>query len=222
MRRTSALAVVVALLVGCARGGDSAGAASDTQTVAGELGDTAQTTPAAQPSGQTAAPDPRVYKPTEGEPISVSDLDAYVRGVRAEIDSIQRARARLRDAKSQMDSLNVIAAAVPHNTQPHGAARAGLSLDRYRAVVDRVEGVLAARDMSAAWATQKAQMDTMDLPAEIRAQARANMAQAESAWSDPYKGLAPEVTEAIKRRSAELDTLRARLLRARLVAAGGT
>lgn len=204
IRNPGRAVLVAALVVGCARGGDDAAAESETQTVAGDLGDTVQATP-------TPAPTMRAE-----EPLSGSDLDAYVRGVQAEIDTVGRAWVQLRKAKSGTDTLSAMFAATPDNTQPVGATKAGLSLDRYRTVVDRVDGVLATRDMGAAWAKQQAQMDTTTLDTAMRARVRQSFAEAESAWGNPYKGLAPDVAEAIKRRSAELDTLRSRLMRLRL------
>ena len=204
VRNRGRAALVAALVIGCARGSDDAGATSDTQAVAGELGDTVQTTP-------TPAPSVRVE-----EPLTASDLDAYVRGVQAEIDTVEKAWAQLRKAKTGTDTLSAVFAATPGNTQPVGASKAGLSVDRYRVVVDRVDGVLATRDMGAAWAKQQAQMDTTTLDSATRVRVRQSFAEAESAWGNPYKGLAPDVADAIKRRSAELDTLRSRLMRLRL------
>jgi predicted nucleic acid-binding Zn ribbon protein len=202
--RVERAVLVAALVFGCARGGDDAGAASETQAVAGDLGDTARAAP-------TPAPSVRAE-----EPLSASDLDAYVRGVQAEIDTVEHAWVQLRKAKTGTDTLSALFAATPDNTQPVGASRSGLSLDRYRVVVDRVDGVLATRDMGAAWAKQQAQMDTTTLDSATRARVRQSFAEAESAWGNPYKGLAPDVADAIKRRSVELDTLRSRLMRLRL------
>jgi hypothetical protein len=196
--------LVAALVIGCARENDNAAATSETQAVAGELGDTVQTTPTPQPSARAE------------EPLSASDLDAYVRGVQAEIDTVEKAWAQLRKAKTGTDTLSAMFAATPDNTQPVGASKAGLSLDRYRMVVDRVHGVLATRDMGAAFAKQQAQIDTTELDSATRASVRQSFAEAESAWGNPYRGLAPDVADAIKRRSAELDTLRSRLMRLRL------
>jgi hypothetical protein len=196
--------LLATLVIGCARGDDSATGGSETQAVAGDLADTA-------PAKPTPAPAMRAE-----EPLSTSDLDAYMRGAQAEIDTIEKAWTQLRKAKTGTDTLSALFAATPDNTQPVGAAKAGLSLDRYRVIVDRVHGVLATRDMAAASAKQRAQIDTTTLDSATRAAVRQGFAEAEAAWGDPYKGLSPDVADAIKKRSAELDTLRSRLMRLRL------
>lgn len=197
--------LTAAVATGCARAGDDAAEVSDTQTVAGDLDETPQTAPTTEPSA-----------PTADAPLAVSDLDAYARGVRAEIEAVEKAWTQLRGAKSGTDTLSAVFAATPGETQPTGASHAGVSLDRYRIVVDRVDRVFATRDMAAASAKMHAQIDTTTLDSTMRASVRQSISESESAWGDPYKGLEPDVADAIKKRTGQLDSLRLRLAQLRL------
>ena len=55
---------------------------------------------------------------------------------------------------------------------------------------------------------QSAVAEPLRVDSATRATVRQSFVEAESAWGNPYKDLAPDVADAIKRRSAELDTLR--------------
>jgi hypothetical protein len=174
-----------------------------------------------------ATANPRVDStamPSQGQPfvLTAADLDAYERGVRREIEIVDGAKAKLHSSRSGSDTLSALGTALPQETQPKGAEAAGISVDRYRQVVDAVDAILAAADLDAPMTKMMADAakDTASMPPEMRAQLREDLAtqrqQLEQQRATRYKSVPPDLLPTFQRRAPSLDSLRAQLLRARL------
>ena len=197
---------------GCSRGdGDSA---RGDDTAQADTAATAEAAGAAAPTSAVAAGNPA------DAPMTAEDVDRYERGVRAEIEAAQKAVEDRKRAKSSADSLSAQFAALEQNTIEAGARAAGVSVDRYRTLNNTMNQVLGARQMGAVMQKQTKDMDTTNLTPEQRARVREGMAQANAAWGDPYKDLAPDVATVVKQRADQLDSLRQQLLKVRFQAAG--
>jgi hypothetical protein len=195
--------------------------------------DTAKDTAAVERHGESpettaqAAANPRADStamPSQEQPfvLTAADLDAYERGVRREITIVEGAKAKVRSSRSGTDTLSALGTAIPQETQQKGAEAAGISVDRYRQVVDAVDAILAAADLDAPMTKMMADAakDTANVPPEMRAQLRENIAtqrqQLEQQRATRYKSVPPDVLPTFQRRAPGLDSLRAQLLRARL------
>lgn len=214
-RRSARLLLVTALLAAAACGGkDGAAAAGDGAEASSEAaaasaaGATTTAAGAADPSAAAEAP------------LVVSDVDAYRRGALAEIEVLEKAVAKLREARSATDTMNAVLGA-SQSTDEDGAGGAGVPVSRYRTIKSRIDAALSARQMGESpMLKEMRNADTTDLTPEQRAQYRENLAQMEAAWGNPYKDFTPEVAEALKAQATQLDSLRAQQLRLRFQAAG--
>jgi hypothetical protein len=204
--------VLTALALGClactsgeTKSGDAETAQGDTAVAAAET----EQAPAT-PSGGAVASE------AVNAPLAVEDIERWERGQRAEIEEVDKRWAKLKDAKSAMDTMSVqLSVAEEQSVNEVGARAAGVSVDRYQQIDNMIMRVLGAR-MSAdlmqqgrdAMKKSRAEIDTTKLTPEQRAEVRRMYAQADSAVEDPYKDLAPDVAAVFQRRAAQLDTLR--------------
>ncbi len=194
---------------------------SETKSGEGDTGqsDTAQAdtaVAAAETQQAPAAAGGAVQSEAVDAPLAVADIERWERGQRAEMEEVEKSLEKLKSAKTGMDSASAQLGAMEMSTIEAGARAAGLSVDRYRRIDDMIGRVLSTRMMGEATQKMYAGADTTGLPAEVRAKIREGRAQADSAFADPYKDLAPDVAAVIKRRAAELDTLRWGLVGARM------
>ena len=145
-------------------------------------------------------------------PLTVADLDRYVRGKQAEIALLHQASRDL-DAASDADAqLEILMNVLPARTQKAAAAAVGVSVQNYERLVDAVDEVLGKLEMRAATAPMLADADTTSLSAEQRAGLRSAIADMEAAWGDPYAGLDPAVARALEARADAFAGLRAELV----------
>lgn len=152
--------------------------------------------------------------------LSAADLDAYARGMEAEMRAVREAEAERARATTGEDTLNALEKATEMKTIEVGARAAGLSVDRYREIRRQVDTVLRARGGSAFVQQQAAGIDTTNVPAEHRARIRENIEQqrrqAEQTEQAAYASLPPEVAEAFRARAPRLDSLRVSLAAERM------
>ncbi len=211
IRRSSAGRVFIASFVllplsaACGTGGDATDSA---------VADTAAALDTASPGAAAA---PSTAEPADA-PLSPSDVDAFERGLRAELEAVNKAIADKAAAKSGTDTLSAIMGATEQQTVEAGARAAGLSVDRYRTIVNAISGALAARQGQAMMANMP-QPDTSSLTAEQKAQVRKNAEEMKNAFGNPFKDLPPDVASALEPRAPALDSLRMLVVGTRLKAA---
>jgi hypothetical protein len=173
-----------------------------------------------------AAPAPAASESPADAPITAADIDAYERGLAAELAAVRKAQEQMRGAKSANDTLEAMTASLDMQTQPEAAKAAGISVDRYRYLNTVLGGAISARKMNPALANMASQMDTSQLasmPKEAQEQARKNMRemQAQSSDSVIYRDVPPALRDQFKQRVAtRLDTLWSELFAARARVAG--
>jgi hypothetical protein len=153
------------------------------------------------------------------------DLDAYQRGMEAEVAAVRDAEELLRRARTREDSLNATLAATEMKTTEVGAHAVGMLVERYREVRGAVEEVLRARTSSGFVDQQSASLDTSAVPPEhrarIREQVQAQVRQRAAAEVAAYARLSPTLVETFRARAPQLDSLRLRLAGERVRVARG-
>jgi len=205
---TGVLVVGALAAAGCARGDDAARADSNQAETAAAQGETAATPAATGTAGRAADAS------ASNAPLTAEDIERWERGQRAELKAVEKVLEDLKSAKTATDTLSLQFKV--NETVEEGARAAGVSVERYRWVDEQIGQALTARMMGGAMQKELAKVDTTDMPAEMRARMREGKAQMDSAWGDPFKGLSPDVAAVLKRRAAELDTLRWSLVGARM------
>lgn len=203
--------VLMLLLAACSR------QAAPPSTASGELSAAAEpvATAVVDRTSPIAAQDPDA-------PLAVSDIDAYVTGLKREIelleghaDALKRARAA-NDAAAEAGAMAALAGL---QVQQAGAQAAGLQAARYAAVKGRIEQVLVQAEMALAMRPQIEAAEKADLSAlapEQKQRHEAGLAQMRAAWDAPYATLSPATAQALKARQAQLAQLRLDLAALRL------
>jgi hypothetical protein len=201
------LSLVVPVLAGCGRSKPAAGSEA-----------------AAEASAEAPAAQPAPAAPSDPQPaqLTTADLDAYEKGVLAQIEAVRKSSERLKTAKTANDTLSAIGDALPANTQQIGAQAAGMDLERWKVVSGQIEAVLQAHSgaaMMAQVASPQA-MDTVSLPPAERARVRENLKQAQDQMAQQtaqaYASLPPDLAATLKARAPHLDSLRLRLAGAQM------
>jgi len=185
----------------------------------GESSDSAvaDTTAAVQPASDDSAAAAPTAAATQA-PLVPSDIDVFERGLRAELEAVNKAIADKAVAKTTSDTLSAMTASMEQQTAEAGARAAGVAADRHRTVVNAISNALAARQGQAMMANMP-KADTTTLTAEQKAQVRENAAQMKNAFGNPFKDLPSDVATALEPRAAGLDSLRMLLVGTRLKAA---
>lgn len=193
--RAVALVALVAA-AGCG-GGDKADNDADTAVAVEQE--------AAPPSQDHAPPAQATAEQSGPMVLTADDLDRYRKGRQAEIADVKKKAAALTAAKNQMDSLNALGVLAndAERTQA-GAEAAGMSVPEYQRLTSAVDNVLGAYSISEMMRKSQAGVDTASMPADTRAQVRANMAQAD----EGLKRLPEENVKLVVPHAAELDSLR--------------
>jgi hypothetical protein len=126
-----------------------------------------------------------------------SDLDAYARGIRKEVEAVRAAKERSTSAKTPQERGEAIQGSFETATIPVGAAAAGLPVDRYREIREAVHEVFEtldfqgkidgplSMDMSRASEQMKARLSRdafAELPAESASALRGRMDQLVPIW----------------------------------------
>jgi hypothetical protein len=197
--------ILLPFINACGGGEDAADLAAETAAAAVDT---------ASPGAVVA---PATAEPADA-PLSPADIDAFERGLRAELEAVNKAIADKAAAKTGTDTLSAIMGATEQQTVEDGARAAGLSVDRYRTIVNAISSALAARQGQAMMANMP-QPDTTDLTAEQKEQLRKNAEEMKNAFGNAFKDLPADVASALEPRAAALDSLRMLVVGTRLKAA---
>jgi len=202
-----ALACALALSVAACGGSDDESAAEDQQTEA-----------VTQDAGQ-----PESMQADAGAPLTVADIDAYERGMRKEKEIVEELVRQAEKTTDDTEQMKLMTAAMEEQTMDDGAQAAGLPLERYRDLRNRMSEALGASSLSIVGsalrqqaALSEAQIDTLAqqggmAPAQVE-QSRQNAAQMRQQLDAQEKAglemIAPDAREAFKQRVLRLDSLR--------------
>ena len=157
-----------------------------------------------------------------GAPLTSADLDAYERGMKKEMEIVQDLVKQAEGTTDDAKQLEIMTAALEDQTMDDGAQAAGMPLDRYRALRNRMTEVLSASSFSIMGAAlrdqarqSEAQLDSLagqGLTAEQIAQSRKNVQemkdQLDAQERTTLEMIAPDAREAFKQRALRLDSLR--------------
>jgi uncharacterized small protein (DUF1192 family) len=160
-------------------------------------------TPAATPAASAPA------TPADA-PLSVADLDAYVRGMQKEIELLKATLAKVEDAKQRKDDAAQTSAMLEVSMADRdtpAAAAAGHPVERWKHVKSRITTIIGGVAMRAQLAGMGG--DTTDMTPEQKAEQEKNLAEMQAQIPDPYKDLDPAVVAALKARHDELAALHA-------------
>ena len=200
----AALACVLALALTACGGGDSD---SDEAAPPAEAGaDTAEASQAAPLANAT--PGASAGAPT---PVTVTDIDAWEKGLAAELEAVRAAAARMKQARTGEDTLSAMMAIQEMATQEAGAKAARLDLERYKFINS---------ELSAAVSYLTPHLGGIDTTMLSPAQ-RTELRESNEAQLKQMEERVPaEVVEVLRPRAAELRKRNLELVGARLKSAG--
>jgi hypothetical protein len=198
----AALACVLALALTACGGGDSdsddAAPAADAESEAG---------------GETEAPAAADQPPSTptSTPVTVADIDAWQKGMAAELEAVRAAGAKMKEAKTNEDTLSAMMAVQEMATQEAGAKAVGMDLERYKFI---------RSELSAATSYLTPQLGGIDTTMLSPAQ-RDELRQGNEAQLKQMEDrVPPSVVEALKPRAEELRKQNLGLVAERLKSAG--
>ena len=196
--RAALACVLTFALVACGAGdSDTEGDAPPADAPA--AGDDAPAAAETDPAGAATAP------------VTVADIDAWQKGMTAELQAVRDAGARMKEAKTNDDSLAALMAVQESATQEVGAGASGLELQRYKFV--RSELSAAVSHLT----PHLGGIDTTTLTPEMRTELReSNQKQLEQM----QERVPADVVEALRPRAEELRKQNLELAGARLRSAG--
>jgi hypothetical protein len=148
---------------------------------------------------------------TTNTPVTVADIDAWQKGMAAELEAVRSAGAKMKEAKTSDDTLSAMMAVQEMATQEAGAKAAGLDLERYRFI---------RSELSAATSYLTPQLGGIDTTMLSPAQ-RDELRQGNEAQLKQMEDrVPPAVVEALKPRAEELRKQDLGLVAERLKSAG--
>lgn len=210
MTRSRSISLAVLSLVTLAACGhardaasDSTAAATDSTPPATAPSTSAAVTPASSSAASSAA--------STDAPITVADIDAWQKGMTAELKAVEDAGTARQNAKNATDTLNAMFGANDMSTRPAGAKGAGMSEARYQYVSNKLSSIVG--NLSPI----EAEMNMKDMPESFRKQMQQNR---EQSATQEMAGMAPDVQTALRTRAPELRKQSLDLAGARLKAAG--
>ena len=206
MTRSRSISLVVLSLVAVAACGHSRDAATDSTAAA-----TDSTPPATAPSTSAAVTPASSSAASTDAPITVADIDAWQKGMTAELTAVQDAGTARQNAKNATDTLNAMFGANDMSTRPAGAKGAGMSEARYQYVSNKLSSIVG--NLSPV----EAEMNMKDMPESFRKQMQQSR---EQSATQEMAGMAPDVQAALRTRAADLRKQSLELAGARLRAAG--
>ena len=206
MTRSRSISLVVLSLVAVAACGHSRDAATDSTAAA-----TDSTPPATAPSTSAAVTPASSSAASTDAPITVADIDAWQKGMTAELTAVQDAGTARQNAKNATDTLNAMFGANDMSTRPAGAKGAGMSEARYQYVSNKLSSIVG--NLSPI----EAEMNMKDMPESFRKQMQQSR---EQSATQEMAGMAPDVQAALRTRAADLRKQSLELAGARLRAAG--
>jgi len=206
MTRSRSISLAVLSLVAVAACGHSRDAATDSTAAA-----TDSTPPATAPSTSAAVTPASSSAASTDAPITVADIDAWQKGMTAELTAVQDAGTARQNAKNATDTLNAMFGANDMSTRPAGAKGAGMSEARYQYVSNKLSSIVG--NLSPV----EAEMNMKDMPESFRKQMQESR---EQSATQEMAGMAPDVQAALRTRAADLRKQSLELAGARLKAAG--
>ena len=206
MTRSRSISLAVLSLVAVAACGHSRDAATDSTAAA-----TDSTPPATAPSTSAAVTPASSSAASTDAPITVADIDAWQKGMTAELTAVQDAGTARQNAKNATDTLNAMFGANDMSTRPAGAKGAGMSEARYQYVSNKLSSIVG--NLSPV----EAEMNMKDMPESFRKQMQESR---EQSATQEMAGMAPDVQAALRTRAADLRKQSLELAGARLRAAG--
>jgi hypothetical protein len=157
-----------------------------------------------------------------GAPLTAADFDAYERGIRKEKEILDELVRKAATTTKDEDKMELMMAAMEDQTMDDGARAAGLSLERYKDLANRMGQVLGASSKSVMGSAlrqqtlaSEAQIDSLaaqGMPAAQIADMRKGNAQMREQMDTNEKNaleqIAPDAREVFQQRAAQLDSLR--------------
>lgn len=193
----AALACALVLTLGACGGGDPD---SDEASPPAENGAEAESAPpASDPAAGTAAP------------VAAADIDRWQRGLAAELEAVRNAGARMKEAKTNEDTLAAMMAVQEMATQEVGARAAAMDVERYRLVHSELSAAVSYLT------PHLGGIDTTLLSPEQRVELRQSN-EAQLKQMEPRVPAA--VVEALRPRAPELRKQTLELVAERLKSAG--
>ena len=155
-------------------------------------------------------------------PLTSADIDAYERGMKKEMEIVQDLVKQAEGPTDDAKQLQLMTAALEDQTMDDGAQAAGIPLERYRDLRNRMTEVLSASSLSIMGAALREQARQSEaqlnefagqgMTAEQIAQSRKNVQemkdQLDAQERTTLEAIAPDAREAFKQRALRLDSLR--------------
>jgi hypothetical protein len=203
MRRSRSMnrvlpAILAGLLLAC--GGEAAKEEADADPAAEAV---------QADSAPSQAPTPAA-SPTDA-PVTVADIDGWAKGMAGELEAVQAAGAKLKEAKTGDDTVSAMMGVQEMNTLEAGAGAAGMDAERYRFVKS---------NLSAAASYLAPELGGVD-PATLSPAQREEMKKNDEAQLAQLESAVPaDVVTALRPRAADLRRKDLELVAARLKGAG--
>lgn len=205
-RSTSLVVLAIVTLAACGHARDTAGDSTAADST------TADSTPPATAPSSSAAVTPAWSSASDAAaPITVADIDAWQKGMDAELKAVQDAGTRMKSAKTPNDTLDAMTAGNEMSTRAAGAKAAGVSEARYQYLASTLGPIVGNLSPVLGNATIK------DLPPSVAAQMHASE---EQSAAKEMSGMSPDVVSALRTRAPALSKENFELAAARLKAAG--
>jgi hypothetical protein len=178
--------------------------------------------PSADATSQASAPS-QSQPADAAAPLTVADLDAYERGMQKEKQMVDELITKAKSATSDGDKLRLMTDAMEDQTMDDGAHAAGMPLERYRDLRNRMSEILSASSFSIMGAALRqqtrasdAQLDTMaaqgamtaDQVTQSRKTIQETLQQLDAQEKAAMDRIAPDAMETFKQRAPHLDSLR--------------
>lgn len=202
-RFTSLAILSLVAVAACSRSHDEA---TDSARTAAD-----STPPATAPSASAAVTPATSSASGVDAPIAVADIDAWQKGMQAELKAVQDAGTARQNAKSATDTLNALFAANETSTRAAGAKGAGMTEARYQYVATKLSSIVGN--------LSPIETSVKDMPPAVVQQMRQGH---EQSAAQEMAGMAPDVQTALRTRAPDLRKQVLDLAGARLKAAGMT
>jgi hypothetical protein len=185
------------------------GAESD----AGEAAPPADASMEARPEGSDVAPSGAAAEPssTVTAPVTADDIDRWQKGMGAELEAVRAAGARMKEAKTNDDTLSAMMAVQETSTQEVGARATGMELERYKFV---------SSELSAAVSYLTPHLGGIDTTMLSPAQRTELRESNEAQLKQMEERVPPQVVEALRPRAPALRKQSLELVGERLRSAG--
>jgi hypothetical protein len=197
----TALACVLAVTLSACGGGD----ADTDEAPAAEAGAdaAAEGTPPADAAPQASSGAPA--------PVKAEEIDRWQKGMAAELEAVRAAGARMKQAKTNEDTLSAMMAVQEMATQDAGAKAAGTDLERYKFIHS---------ELSAAASYLTPHLGGIDTTMLSQAQRDELRQSNEAQLKQMEDRVPPDVVEALKPRAEQLRKQNLELVAERLKSAG--